>query len=313
MRTNAHTYYSNGKLLLSGEYVVLDGALSLALPTTYGQYLKVAPAQKPVITWKSTDINNETWFEATFSPESLHPSSGETASASTSSDREMAKVLLTMLRTAKRLNPSFLANPKGSSITTKLTFPRNWGLGSSSTLLNNIAQWAKVDAYELLRSSFPGSGYDIACARHPHPVFYQLKNKKPVVRPSAFNPAFSPNLYFIHLNKKQDSREGIRLYKEANKDKTAIIHNISAITRNMARTRNLKEFETLMEHHEDQIADLLQLPKVKERLFKEYPGAVKSLGAWGGDFVLATGNKDTPAYFKEKGYNTVLPYRQMAL
>jgi len=35
------TYRSNGKLLLTGEYVVLDGALSLALPTTLGQRLTV--------------------------------------------------------------------------------------------------------------------------------------------------------------------------------------------------------------------------------------------------------------------------------
>lgn len=34
-------FYSNGKLLLSGEYAVLDGALSLAVPTKYGQLLSV--------------------------------------------------------------------------------------------------------------------------------------------------------------------------------------------------------------------------------------------------------------------------------
>ena len=33
------TFYSNGKLLITGEYVVLDGAKALALPTKYGQNL----------------------------------------------------------------------------------------------------------------------------------------------------------------------------------------------------------------------------------------------------------------------------------
>ena len=33
--------YSNGKLLISGEYVILDGALSLAVPTLFGQYLEI--------------------------------------------------------------------------------------------------------------------------------------------------------------------------------------------------------------------------------------------------------------------------------
>ena len=31
------TFYSNGKLLITGEYVVLDGAKALALPTKFGQ------------------------------------------------------------------------------------------------------------------------------------------------------------------------------------------------------------------------------------------------------------------------------------
>ena len=34
----------------------------------------------------------------------------------------------------------------GFKVTTKLDFPKNWGLGTSSTLINNIAQWAQVDA-----------------------------------------------------------------------------------------------------------------------------------------------------------------------
>jgi hypothetical protein len=40
---------------------------------------------------------------------------------------------------------------------------------------------------------------------------------------------------------------------------------------------------------------------------------IKSLGAWGGDFVLATGDDKTISYFKSKGYNTVIPYSKMAL
>ena len=35
------TFYSNGKLLLTGEYVVLDGAKALAVPTRFGQNLIV--------------------------------------------------------------------------------------------------------------------------------------------------------------------------------------------------------------------------------------------------------------------------------
>jgi hypothetical protein len=35
------TFYSNGKLLITGEYLILDGAKGLALPTKMGQNLSV--------------------------------------------------------------------------------------------------------------------------------------------------------------------------------------------------------------------------------------------------------------------------------
>ena len=35
------TFYSNGKLLITGEYLVLDGAKAFALPTKFGQKLTI--------------------------------------------------------------------------------------------------------------------------------------------------------------------------------------------------------------------------------------------------------------------------------
>ena len=40
-------FYSNGKVLLTGEYAVLNGSLSLALPSIYGQYLEVKNNESP--------------------------------------------------------------------------------------------------------------------------------------------------------------------------------------------------------------------------------------------------------------------------
>jgi len=37
----SQSFYGNGKLLLSAEYFVLDGAVALALPTKLGQSLHV--------------------------------------------------------------------------------------------------------------------------------------------------------------------------------------------------------------------------------------------------------------------------------
>ncbi|MDH3323764.1 MAG: GHMP kinase, partial [Flavobacteriaceae bacterium] len=153
------TFYSNGKLLLTGEYVVLDGALSLALPTHYGQSLIVKSIEEPKIIWKSFDHNNLVWFEEEYPIENgtLKP---------LKHDHEISFRLSQILIAATQLNPNFLNGKQSFYIESKLTFPREWGLGTSSTLINNIAQWAKVDAYQLLELSFGGSGYDIACAQH---------------------------------------------------------------------------------------------------------------------------------------------------
>ena len=61
------TFYSNGKLLISGEYIVLDGAKSLAIPTKYGQYLIVEPIEENRLFWKSFDEQNKLWYQGEFS------------------------------------------------------------------------------------------------------------------------------------------------------------------------------------------------------------------------------------------------------
>jgi hypothetical protein len=78
---------------------------------------------------------------------------------------------------------------------------------------------------------------------------------------------------------------------------------------------NLDEFEQLLTLHENIIADIIKLKPVKEAMFHDYDGAIKSLGAWGGDFIIATGdNLDTVSnYFKSKGYHTIIPYKDMII
>ena len=212
----------------------------------------------------------------------------------------------------KTLNPAFLGNTQGYSIETKLGFPTDWGLGSSSTLINNIAQWASVDAHELLWNSFGGSGYDISCAQHDTPIFYQLNSGKPMVMPTVFNPPYKEELYFVHLNKKQDSRKAIANYRNKQFDKTTLVAKITSITEKMLLAEGVETLESLIVAHERLLSEVLEMEPIKEK-FKDYFGAIKSLGGWGGDFVLVTGNEKTPDYFKAKGFTTVIPYQEMIL
>ena len=68
-----------------------------------------------------------------------------------------------------------------------------------------------------------------------------------------------------------------------------------------------------MDSHEALLSNILSLTPVKKALFPDYPGSIKSLGAWGGDFILATAEEAPDAYFRNKGYETIIPYQKMVL
>ncbi|MCK5814705.1 MAG: GHMP kinase [Flavobacteriaceae bacterium] len=305
--------YSNGKLLLTAEYLVLDGAKSLAMPTKFGQDLTVKKIKEPSLIWESFDDEKNCWFSAEFRLPDLRIIS-ETFDAKTENSKEsIALTLQNILLEAQKMNLEFLISDGGFLVKTNLTFPRDWGLGTSSTLINNIAQWAKVDAFELLKKSFGGSGYDIACAQNDSSITFQLQNNKPIVEMVDFNPSFKDQLYFVHLNIKQDSKKGIQRYKEKRGAINEEIERVSEITNEMIGCNNLSKFEKLIIEHEQIISKIIQNKPVKEILFPDYFGVVKSLGAWGGDFVLVTGDERTPMYFKGKGFGTVIRYRDMIL
>ena len=296
--TQIYRYRSNGKLLLTGEYAVLDGALSLALPTQKGQCLEVHRTTEDAFRWEAYDAHNRLWFSS--------------MSICTEADEKVWKTLQKILQTAEMLNPSFQEQLSHCCVKTFLEFPRLWGLGSSSTLINNIAEWAQVNPYELLFKSFGGSGYDIACARATTPVLYRLEEGTPRSYPLHFLFPHKEQLYFVYLNQKQNSREGIARYRSVSKSKRKLSEAISQLTNQLVRCQTLADFCSIMEEHELLISQYIGLPTVKENLFSDFKGTVKSLGAWGGDFVLAVSEtEDTPAYFASKGYETCLSYSEM--
>lgn len=306
-------YYSNGKLLLTGEYVVLDGATSLAVPTKFGQDLIVEPIKEPQLIWGSFTNTGECWFEASFDLPKLRLTSATFNSDKEGSAEFIAETLRDILQEAKRLNQEFLNTEHGFIVKTNLTFPQNWGLGSSSTLINNIATWANVNPFTLLWNAFSGSGYDIACAKHNTPILYQLKEKQPTVEEINFNPKYADELFFVHLNQKQNSREGIAHYKKYKEETKSLIPEIDNLTQEFLTVNTSKDLNKIIIEHEQIISSIIKQDTVKERLFSDYFGEVKSLGAWGGDFVLATGNEDTISYFKQKGFDIVLSYKEMIL
>ncbi len=302
--------HAHGKLLLSAEYFVLDGALALALPTRLGQSLQVEQMHETTnqIHWKSFTVKEQCWFEAHFSIFPLE--------IVQSSDHQIAQRVLDLLQSITTLKPGFFKEDDAFHLKTHLDFSRQWGLGSSSTLVSALAQWAKVDPYRLLANTFGGSGYDLACAEAKGPILYQKRNQRGHYVEIPFRPAFVDQLYFVYLGQKQDSREGIQRYRNVAGKDSGLIQEISELSLAMANATSLPDFERRIHEHEQLVSRILQLDRAKELHFPDFPGAIKSLGAWGGDFVLAAAplsQADTINYFRQKGFKTIFAYHDLIL
>jgi mevalonate kinase len=296
-------FYSNGKLLITGEYVILDGALSLAVPALLGQSLEVTDNESKHIKWLSKNSDGRVWFNCTIRIDNLK--------VEKTSSNEISNKLSEIIKVIREEYPNFL-NKSGSDITSQLTFNKEWGLGSSSTLISNLSQLAKIDPYELNNRIFNGSGYDIACAKSESPLLYRLiKNKRDIEKVS-FRPIFHEKIYFVYLNTKQNSLNEIRKYKDLNPSIT-LISEISDITKELLKCSTLKNFNLLIHSHEQIISKLISKKPIKQELFKDFRGEIKSLGAWGGDFIMVSSEKDPSNYFKNKGYNTILKYGDLLI
>ncbi len=291
--------------MLTGEYVALDGAKVLGLPTRFGQDLTVSERRGRVISWTGYEDNGAVWYQ-----DDLH---FDDIMAPIPSGKSVRNTLLGILQVAALMQPDFL-KADGYAVETRLTFPRLWGLGTSSTLLNNIADWLEIDPYVLLRDSFGGSGYDIACARHNYPIFYRKTNDAPTVEPAGFDPVFADKLFFVYLNKKQSSKAAIAsYYSNRYEEMERNIAKLDKITNLLSTTTSVGVFARELEHHEAILSDILEMQTVKEAFFHDFPGTVKSLGSWGGDFVLAVSKENPQEYFKARGFATIIPYRDMIL
>ena len=300
-------FYSNGKLLITGEYLVLDGAKAFALPTKKGQNLIIEDGHNNQIIWKSYDADGSIWFDDTilFS---------EITTAEKTKEDSIRATLIKILREAYLLNSDYITKSNGFKITTQLTFPRNWGLGTSSTLINNVSQWLQIDAFKLLKNSFGGSGYDIACAQNDTPIIFHVDQGVPTSKQITFNPQFTNQLYFVYLNKKQSSKTAIAAYHRNKKNNlTETIAKIDCITQEILIASTIQSFAKAITKHELEISAIIETPTVKDTLFPDFIGVIKSLGAWGGDFVMVI-SEDSPAeYFAAKGYETIVAYKDMIL
>lgn len=300
------TYRSNGKLFLIGEYIVMDGAKAFALPTKYGQclFVKDSSTTGNQINWKALKHDNSVWFEAIFQLDSLDIIS--------TTNEKLSASLQTILKAAQSLNPDIYSTYKSFIIETKLEYPQEWGLGSSSTLIDLISQWNQIDPFRLNQLTFKTSGYDIACAHHKKPLLFS--NQPQIqVEELDLNWDFKDQLFFVYLNQKQDTQAVVgNHYKNKPKD-WEMIRELSDLVTEATKVDSLFDLEDILDKYQNRLGQFMQIEKPKDLYFSDYKGVVKSLGAWGGDFVLVTYRDGMEDYFKAKGYDTIIPFTEMIL
>lgn len=297
-------YTAHGKFLITGEYAVLDNVPALAVPLKLNQYLEITDRDDQEITWKSYNSDGELWYQVITNVHDLY-------SDCINCDNPITFKLSEILNTALHLTSN--KSLRGFDAVTTLDFDRKSGMGTSSTLISCIAQWLGCDPYQLQFKCFGGSGYDIACATAQKSIIYNYNNEEPFFKEVYFNPAIKEKLFFVYLNRKQNSRDSIAKF-----DKGLLTSSYREELSNMPNafldaSDDLLMFEQCITRHEEIISAVVGIAPIKQQLFDDYQGAIKSLGGWGGDFVLATGGLEHRKYFKNKGYKIILEWDDAVL
>jgi mevalonate kinase len=299
-------FSANGKLLLTGEYLVLAGAEALAFPVRFGQTLKFASSNIPGIRWISLELGKQ-WFSCEIETADLRIIS--------TTDQGTARQLTGLLKTARSLQPGFLENVSGLEISVNANYPLKWGLGSSSTLISLLTQWAGVDPFSLFRKISNGSGYDIACATRREMLLYRLHEGLPDIRSAIPGKALREHACFAYLGKKQQTAKEVSDFLSGKNYTRNDIERISELSGLICDAQDPGVLIGLIKEHEAILGGILKKKPIASQ-FQGFPGTVKSLGAWGGDFgmfVSHLSNIEIKEWLKGMGFSEVFSYEELKI
>ncbi len=284
---------------------MLCGAKAFAVPLHYGQTLNIShhPKAENQLKWMVRDTRGD-WFWVLLQ---TLPS----LKIIDTNSKSQAQKLLRAILAAHRINSNFKLLPGTYLATNDIDFDRYWGLGTSSSFISNLAYWMGVNPHELHSQLSSGSGYDIACARSHKPLIYQLQHTAAQQKQLEWHPPFANQLAFVYLGQKQQSEKSIREFDQSSVSHQSI-DEISHISQEMTNCQKLPEFEYLLKTHEQIMSGVLKKSAIQDERFSDFNGSIKSLGAWGGDFIIAASAQDydqTRMYFIKKGHEVVLPWK----
>ncbi|WP_421753980.1 GYDIA family GHMP kinase [Croceimicrobium sp.] len=280
-------FFAPGKLLLSAEYSVLEGAKAIAVPTIKGQHLEIFPQAEKTMLYKALDEKAEPWLDFQL--------------GQAQSEEEMLVQNIILDACGSQV-------PEFCKVQSRLDFPRAWGLGSSSTFISLMAQWLETDVWSLFFKHLKGSGYDVAVAEAGHVIEYQLFDKKPHWQEVQI-PEFFKNTFLLYLGKKQNSAREVDRYLK--KDRSAsLVQKISNLSDELLQLSDIAALANWMEVHEAYTAELIGRKPLPLQILPKYKGQAKSLGAWGGDFLWLSEAPEAEE-LKAAGLNQVFKFSEL--
>ncbi len=274
------------------------------MPLNVGQQMVVSQVENSSKVQWQAQFQDKIWFECVLNSSDF--------SVLGTSDSVKSEVLVKLFKAIKELHSEFQLSA-GTKFETTLESNPEWGFGSSSTLVSLLAQWSGVDPFRLNEMVFHGSGFDIACATANSPIFYTRNQPS---EPILLDYPFADQLYLVYSGKKKGTANEVRSFLKEKMISESQITDMSALSEEFAACGNQSGFNRLIEIHESMIGKLIGQIPVKEQFFPDFDGAIKSLGAWGGDFWLvstALTNHQVREYFVNKGLDTVFKWSDLIL
>lgn len=298
--------HSHGKLLLTGEYLILEGAVGLAVPLQKGQSMKVIEGQGAEVHWVAKDHQGGKWFECKMNLIDF--------SIEKTNNEEKAAYLQSLIKSAAQLNSDFLSQWKKYKVTCELEFDPAWGLGSSSSLITNLAHWAELSPFELYFDTQQGSGYDVAAAMSDEPLLYQKIDDELSFETFEWNRELMDSMLVFYQGHKQSSLEEVRTWKSNRKWKQSDVDQASTISESLAECEQVDEAVKLLRQQLKLMENILDRTAFDGR-FSDFQGVVKPLGAWGGDFGLALHPDVDYArqYLRKKNIDTIFSLGEIAV
>ena len=281
------SFYAPGKVLLTGEYLVLNGFEAIALPTNVGQTLHTwefdTPGQQQdFMIFEAKDQFGEVWLTTRFSLPNF-----EILDIDKKENIELDR----LAGIFQKADPAFWKLGKSLRLETNLQFNRVHGLGSSSTLVTLLSDFMNLDALSVQFDIFGGSGYDVAIAKNRKPLVYWLTETDSNWDFWKLNSELTQNWSIVFYGQKMDSRTSLKNVQDALNEiaedefYTAQIDHILNLTKS---AKDVLSLEASLEMYQKILSQALELSTPYDVLEIEpvAQGLCKWLGAWGGDMIL---------------------------